>query len=184
MRSYLPMSAVDTNDAMGPLAGVARHIAAGLQDSATRMAIARVLKTTGESRIGLDLQSCDQGEVSRLLVAGERAGAGAADSVCRKLQALSGLVLYMDPDRLRAWDGSVIPVVTAVARLDTNLAASFHGYLTSIRIVELSRDRPPAGPLLVVLPYRHPRRVPGRTTQAPLLRTDYPPPPPPGLIPR
>jgi hypothetical protein len=172
------MKDVVGNDAMGPLSGVARHVAAGLQDSATRMAIMRALKSPGQSRAGIDLQACRAGVVSQLLLNGERAGAGAAKAVCDQMQALKGLVLFMDPDRLSAWDGSVIPIVTALARPDSLLAPSFHGYLTASRIVDLSRDNPPAGPMLVVLPYQHRSRGQIGTAQAVPLGTVYPAPRP------
>src|SRR5690348_8991298 len=49
----------DKDPVMGGLSGVARHVAAALEDSATRFDVMRALKADSIGGLGLDLSSCD-----------------------------------------------------------------------------------------------------------------------------
>lgn len=151
-------SAAPDNDAtMADLSSVARHLAGALRDSATRADVARAMKDPKESFVGIDLHSCAANPlVLRLLLQGERAGGSPSQIVCQGILHREGLVLYMDRDRLRAWDGSTIPIVTAIAQPGSGLPVTFHGYRSPTKIIDLPSDGSLGGPILVVLPYVHP----------------------------
>lgn len=146
-----------TDSVMGNLAPVARHIVVALRDPAARGVIARALRSQTTSRLGLDLQSCSSSaSIKSILAAGERRGAGAASAICSLVQRLDGAVLYMDPNRLAAWDTTVAPMVGAIAHPERGLPRQFSAYRSATRITALPRDGSLAGPILMVLPYRHP----------------------------
>lgn len=148
-----------TDSVMGNLAPVARHIAIALRDPAIRGAIARALRSPSTSRVGLDLQSCStSAPVKDMLAAGERRGAGAASTICSLVRQLDGAVLYMDPSRLTAWDTTVAPIVGAIASPDRGLPRQFAAYRSGTMMAALPRDGSLGGPILMILPYRHPSR--------------------------
>lgn len=155
--TMVPILGVDQDATMGALSGVARHIVTALRDPALRAAVAAAMKADSTSRLGLDLQDCDSpGVVHSLLAAGEKYGAGAAASVCASIKSRAAGALFMDPDRLRGWNGSTIPIVTAIENPRSALPATFHGYLSSERVIDLPADGSLKGPILVVLPLVHP----------------------------
>lgn len=148
----------DADVAMGAFSPVARLVSAALQDSATRVRVYRALKMA-PGRLGLDLQLCqDDPLIHEIFDAGERFGAGVAASHCAFARAQGGLVLYMDHDRLQHWDPSVSPIVTAIANIDTPSAATFHGYRSPVRMIDLPADGSVQGPILVILPIQHSTR--------------------------
>lgn len=62
---------------MGRLSGLARHIAAGLEDPIIRSEVLDAMKSPGSKGLGLDLENCaSAGTASRLLSAGEKRGTG------------------------------------------------------------------------------------------------------------
>lgn len=148
---------VDSDLTMGRYSAVARHLAWALRDSATRMNLATLLKHDSTTLLGADLQACDtEGPVKAIFDAAERRGAGLASVVCATLKRTPGGVLYMDRDRLRAWDGTTIPIVTAIEHPEHPPLRSFHGYLATDRAIDLPPDGSLAGPILVILPLIHP----------------------------
>jgi hypothetical protein len=152
--------AFDTDSVMGSLSPIAQHVIAGLQDSSIRMAVYHAMTKRGASTVGLDLQGCaDEPVVLALIREGEHNGAMPASQACGVLKGLPGAVLYMDPDRLRAWDGSTIPIVTALENPHARIPPTFHGYRATNRMIDLPADGSLKGPILVILPIVHPRRV-------------------------
>jgi hypothetical protein len=168
---------------MGALSAIARHVSAGLRDSATRMAVAQAMKSGDAPTLGLNLHACEANAVvARLLVKGERAGGEPVAAVCAAIRQHRGMTLYMDPDRLRVWNGYSIPIVTALAAPDAaNLPSTFHGYRSPGRLIDLPSDGSEKGPILVVLPYVHPSEA--RADARPSLTVTHRPSLPPGLRP-
>lgn len=149
--------AADADPVMGTLSPIAQYVAAGLQDFAVRLAVHRALTSPSAHRMGLDLHACASDSVIiSLLRAGERRGAGLAASVCQMLGSMNGAVLFMDPSRLRKWNGSTVPIVTAIANPGRELPATFHGYRSPNRLIDLPADGSIQGPVFIVLPYQHP----------------------------
>jgi hypothetical protein len=142
---------------MGSLSSAAQHIAAGLQDSVIRMAIRRSLLESHASVPELDLQACDitASDSDKLLQSGERRGAKVARDLCKMFKGMNGAILYMDPTQLAHWDGSTIPIVTAVADPDQPLPASIRGYRSPNVMIDMPTDGSMAGPMLAVLPLQH-----------------------------
>lgn len=173
----------DPDPVMGALSPIAQHIALALRDSSTRVAIARAMKDPGATLLGLNLRACDSDSlVARVFAAGHRRGGDLPDVVCRAVQAHSGMVLFMDRDRLRGWDGSASPIVTAIANPDATLPTSFHGYRTPTRLVDLPRDGSLQGPILVVFPMVHPTHAAIRASGKAGVGTIVVPDPAPGLL--
>lgn len=179
--TFIPIQPPRQDPTMGPLSPIAQHIAAGLQDSVTRATIRRSLLNPRSSIPAADLQSCDDttGAVGHLLRSGELRGAGLAKNLCTTLKAMSGAILYMDPTQLAHWDGSVIPVVTAIAHPGQRLPASIVGYRSPNVTMDLPTDGHMAGPVLVVLPLLHESRLPSRATPPPARAVFVPDPKPP-----
>ena len=147
-----------TDKAMGAFSPLARHVSAALRDSSIRMALVQAMKDSSALGSGLDLQNCAQSSVAKeVLAEGERHGAGSATQLCAVLTSLSGAVLYMDPQRLQAWDGRATPIVTALSDPRAALPDSIVGYRTPSRTIKMAARRLDDGPLLVILPYAHPR---------------------------
>jgi hypothetical protein len=153
------VTGADNDRTMGALSGVAQHIAAALQDPRVRGIVVRALRDTVNNPTGLDLSSCSDGVVSSLVNAGTLRGGSSASAMCRLLNAGRGTVLYMDRTRLAGWDSTVIPIVTAVADPSVPAASTFHGYVTPSLITDLKSDGSVHGPVLVVLPLFHARRL-------------------------
>jgi hypothetical protein len=145
---------------MGQLSGVARHVAAALQDPNVRHEVALLMKQSPDAA-GLDLQNCQEGTaVGRLLAAGELRGAGSASVLCKQLMQAQGMVLFMDRTQLAAWDPSVVPIVTAVENPGRFAASTvFQGYRSPTRMITLNAAHPNVGPVLVVFPHVHPSRA-------------------------
>lgn len=149
------LAPVQPDHVMGGFAPLARHIVAALRDSEVRIGIAASMKSPTAHYLGLDLRLCDTDPlVSKLFASGEYAGAGSATSMCSLVKRYPGVVLYMDPDRLRQWDGRTIPFVTAIENPDAALPPMLHGFRSATRIIDLPRDGSVGGPMLVILPYR------------------------------
>ncbi|MEO6864374.1 MAG: hypothetical protein ABI229_02875 [Gemmatimonadaceae bacterium] len=145
---------------MGQLSGIARHVAAALQDPTVRREVALIMKQSPDAA-GLDLQGCQEGStVGRMLAAGELRGAGSAQAVCQQLMHAQGMVLFMDRTQLAAWDPSVVPIVTAVESPGRFAASTvFQGYRSPTRMITLNAAHPNVGPVLVVFPHVHPSRA-------------------------
>jgi hypothetical protein len=145
--------------AMGSLSPFARHVVAGLQDPKVRGKIVRAMKNSHVFGVGLDLEDCGPNTViGDLLEAGAMRGGAAASHVCGSFQQSGGIMLYMDRDRLAHWDSTVIPVVTAIQRPEIAVPTTFVGYRSPTRTIQLYRDAPLDGPVLVLLPFSHPHR--------------------------
>lgn len=169
--------------AMGQLSPFARHIVAGLQDPQVRSRLVRAMKASHVRGVGIDLQDCEPNTVAGdLLEAGSRRGGSAAIDVCSSFKQSGGMTLYMDRDRLAHWDSTVIPVVTALQDPD-HVPATFLGYRSPTRTIELERDAPLAGPLLVLLPISHPDRWSERGPRPAIVRPSIVPNPPPSRTP-
>jgi hypothetical protein len=162
--AYAVVASPVSDTVMGELSPIARQVVAALRDSVLRVEVARAMKETS-SASSIDLQDCAAVSVAqRLLLAGERNGMGSATLHCGNLRKLRGAILYMNPERLAHWDGTVIPIVTAIQNPDRALPKELRAYRSSTRLVNLSLDHPDDGPLLVVLPYVHPRRAKSKAT--------------------
>ena len=165
--TFARLTAPVTDPAMGKLSPVARQVIAALRDPDLRRELALAMKDTSAS-YSLDLQDCRTVSLAaRLLASGERNGFGTAASACARLTALNGAILYMAPERLEGWDGTVIPLVTAIEHPESPLPTTVWAYRSPSRAVELSSSHPGSGPLLVILPSLHPRqavRRPMKTT--------------------
>jgi hypothetical protein len=152
--------AADRDNTMGALSDVAQHIAAALQDPRIRGMVVRALRDTVNNGTGMDLAQCSPGTiVGDLLTAGELRGGQSAASLCERMKSKTGMILYMDHSRLMGWDSTTIPIVTAVADPNAPIAKTFHGYFTPTTMADLRSDGSVNGPVLVVLPIFHPRRV-------------------------
>ena len=139
---------------MGSLSPLARHLAIGLRDPKARVALADYMKSNPNPRAGVDLQLCDRAPaLSGIIAAGQRGGGSA--SMCGFVKAQAGVTLYMDPDRLRGWDASVAPIVTAIENPGAARPALFQGYRASDRMIDLPSDGSLGGPILVVLGQAH-----------------------------
>lgn len=124
------------------------------------------LKRNNQSLIGLDLRACStELIIQRLFAAAERHGGPLADAMCQGIRGRAGLALYMDRDRLDAWDGTTIPIVTAIADPSRTLPVQLRAYRSATRIISISRDSTVGGPLLVVLPTLHPNAYRGRANE-------------------
>jgi hypothetical protein len=145
---------------MGSLSAVALQVAIGLQDSRVRAAVNGAMKDSSAQGLGLDLQDCRSGGSARSLFdASERRGGQAADALCSSVLSLSGLVLFMDRVQLSNWDPSVIPIVTAMSSIGNGVPAHLLGYRSPDRTMDVTGDRNLKGPILVILPLPHPRRM-------------------------
>jgi hypothetical protein len=143
--------------AMGELSPLARHLSAALRDSTMRLALAKAMKDSSASG-SVDLQDCANASIAEdLLANGQRHLGGSANQFCAMLRALPGAILYMDPQRLQAWDGQATPIVTALSDPRAALPDSIVGYRSPSRSITMARTRIVDGPLLVILPYAHPR---------------------------
>lgn len=153
---------------MGPLSVVARHVVVGLQNRAVRNEVKAALMAS--STLGqVDLQNCTGGTpTAHLLRSGEFYGAGSADAMCSTIRKYKGLVLFMDRQHLQAWNPSVVPIITAIANPEGGVPATFRGYRSATRLIDLDAHNVERyGPVLIVFPALHP----GRTRSAPALMT-------------
>lgn len=147
---------VANDSTMGNLAAFARLVVGGLRDSSVRQGVRSALMAA-TARPGVDLQLCEGDEVARqLFAAAERHGLGSAANWCQAAMVRPGLVVYMDPEGLRSWDGTTIPIVTAIANPSRPLPTHFLGYRSTERTVELDGNLSRSGPILVVLPFVNP----------------------------
>lgn len=159
-RAVTPLAPAVADSTMGPLSLIAQNIVAALQDSSTRAAVAQAMKSPRAGLAGLDLQSCDVDGASRALFASaERRGGAAAASLCAKMKARSGAVLYMAPEQLKRWTGASIPIVAARASMDQAIAKTIQGYRSPDRLIDIPLDGTMTGPVLWVLPIAHPSRI-------------------------
>jgi hypothetical protein len=164
---------------MGGLSGVARHVAAGLQDPAVRAAVARALAAAPDGLTRLDLQDCSRSPVVKALFeAGERRGGGSAAALCAAVERGEGMVLYMDRDGLARWDARATPVVTAVADVGAPLPTTFRGYAAPERTVDLPGSGSATPLVLVVLSTVHPGRQAARARPSAIVSVERPDPPP------
>lgn len=154
----------DNDRTMGSLSEVAQHLAAALQDPRVRGLVVRAMRDSVHNASGIDLSSCTDSVVSSLVNAGTLRGGGSANSLCKRLGVGKGVVLYMDRTRLAGWDSTVIPIVTAVADPSIQPAKTFHGYVTPSLVTDLRSDGSVNGPVLVVLPLFHSRRIGSAST--------------------
>lgn len=150
----------DKDKTMGGLSDIAQHFAAALQDARLRGALVRAMRDTVNNGTGIDLANCGSGTiVGSLLTAGELRGGGDAASLCERMKAGKGMILYMDQTRLAGWDSTTIPIVTAIADPQGSIAETIRGYRAPGDMIVLPVDGSVGGPVLVVLPYLHPRRL-------------------------
>ena len=162
------LAAPDNDSTMADLSPIARHLIVALRDSTLRIDLARALKAQENGTLGIDLHDCDHDALAvRVLREGERRGAGGASLACTRIRQRAGMVLYMDRDRLRGWDGTTIPVVTAVSNPDRGLPVTFRGYRSATQMIDLPSDGSIRGPILVVLPYMHAQTAFRNSAQSP-----------------
>jgi hypothetical protein len=172
-----PVRPAAVDSVMGQLSPIAQHLAAGLQDSTIRMAVYRAMKSPGANHGSLDLQTCAADPaVSSLVTSGERHGAGPAVAMCALIARLPGATLYMDPTQLARWDGTTIPIVTAVEKANRRLPATIRGYRSPDLLMDLPTDGSLQGPVLVVVPIAHPSRL-SRAPVPGVVVTHHPNPP-------
>ncbi len=149
---------------MGSLSALARRVSIAMQDPTVRGAVLRAMKDTSARGAGLDLTRCQAGSiVHELLIAAEKRGERPASAECAELEQHDGLLLYMAPDRLAAWDSTSVPIVTAVADLQARVPPSFRGYRSPNLMIDIPSDGSLRGPILVVAPVLHPERNRQRT---------------------
>lgn len=158
----VPVPAPAADSAMGALSQYAQVVVAALGDSVTRIAVWEKLRSPSTPLEGIDLQSCgSDAVVDRLLLAGQRRAGRSAAEVCSALQKMPGAILYMDRSRLKQWDGTSIPLVTAIERPDDRLPKILTVYRSARRTMSVPSDGSTLGPVLVILPYTHPSHRPG-----------------------
>lgn len=154
---------------MGSLSAIAAYVAAGLQDPVARTDVMRAMKDSTSRNLGLDLQDCGPGgKANSLFVAADRLSAAKATAMCSTVAAMNGLVLYMDRSQLDLWSHSTIPIVTALANPTSARPSHLLGYRSPTRTIDVTGDAGLKGPILVVLPLRHPTRV-GAKAAAPAI---------------
>jgi hypothetical protein len=157
---HVSVGSVVTDSVMGNLSLVARQVAVGLGNPTVRQKVVAAMKDPGAHGAGLDLSACGSGTVAAdLLAAGEERGAGSAEALCSSISRSGGLTLYMSKDGLRRWDGSFVPIVTAVENSRGKLPKQWKGYRSGQRTIDLFADKPTPGPVLVVLRLTHPTRL-------------------------
>lgn len=152
---------------MGDLSGLARQLAAALQNPKLRAAVRRSLESGDPRMTALDLQDCQGASLAgQLLHEAERRGAGLAADACAQAIQARGMMLYIDRDRLAQWDSSVVPIVTAIESPGTSLPKTFKGYRSPSVTIDLPGDGSIGGPVLVVLPIP----TPSRRDRMPIIR--------------
>jgi len=157
-----PRQTIVTDQAMGSLSPIAFQVAAGLQDPVVLRSVFAAMRDSASQGLGIDLQDCGPGGPTQLLInAGAKRGGQAASVLCAALSALPGAILFMDRDQLKVWNPSVIPIVTAVANPLAPLPQHFLGYRSPSKTIDLGADSKLKGPILVVLPIKHPNRLRG-----------------------
>lgn len=145
---------------MGSLSSLARHVSMALQSDALRKEVHDSMSNPNAMGAGLDLQECDQpGVAQHLLRSGELVGGGSAAELCATIRRMDGLSLYMDPGRLQRWDPKLLPIVTAIADPNKKLPTHFLGYRSARYTIDLPANGSLKGPLLVILPLKHQRRI-------------------------
>jgi hypothetical protein len=163
---------VVTDPGMGNLSSLAHQVVVGLGNPRVRMMVVEAMKNPAAAGAGLDLNDCASGSVvAQLLVAAEQRGAGSAATTCSDIGRWGGLTLYMAESGLRRWDGTFIPIVTALSARGPAVPKQWKGYRSGDRAIDLFADKPVPGPVLVVLPLTHPTRVANATRMVPLLQT-------------
>jgi hypothetical protein len=157
---HVLVGSVVTDNVMGNLSLVARQVVAGLGDPAVRQMVVEAMKDPKAAGAGLDLSACESGTIAaNLLAAGEERGAERAEVLCSSIRRSGGLTLYMSKDGLTRWDGSFVPIVTAIENSHGRFPKQWKGYRSGQVTIELSADKPSPGPVLVVLRLRHPTRL-------------------------
>lgn len=152
------VSAAVDDPTMGSLSSLARHVSLALQSEAVRREVYDSMKSPEALGAGLNLQECNHSGVAQdLLRSGELAGGSSAAAFCAAIRGLNGLTLYMDPGRLDNWNPKFLPIVTAIANPGTKLPAHFLGYRSARFTIDLPGNGSLKGPILVVLPRKHPR---------------------------
>jgi hypothetical protein len=168
------------DDAMRELSTLARFIVGALRDSTLRRSVAAAMADTSAGG-GIDLQDCRTNAlVAHLFESGQRATGTSAAQLCADVSNRDGLILFMAPSRLARWNGTAVPVVSAIASTHDALPPTFLGYRSVERTIMISRDEPLDGPLLMILAMPHARRVRGRTLS--LDRFRWSPAPPDSLV--
>lgn len=158
---HVMVGSVVTDNAMGNLSLVARQVVVGLGDPAVRQRVVDAMKDPGTAGAGLDLSACESGSIAaNLFSAGEERGAASAEAVCSGMRKQSGgLTLYMSKDGLSRWDGSFVPIVTAIDNSRGPVPKQWKGYRSGQVTIDLSADKPTPGPVLVVLRLTNPARL-------------------------
>ncbi len=139
---------------MGRLSPLALQIVVALRDPALRARLAAFMKSSEGGLLGLSLSDCGANSLAdEIFARGENNGVGSAETSCANTKLYAGVVLHMAPERLRAWDGSTIPIVTAIEHPEDPLPTTFLGYRGATQAIELPKDGSVGGPILVLLPY-------------------------------
>jgi hypothetical protein len=167
--SAITIATAVNDPTLDDLSVVAQLVATALQDSTTRMELRGELLANPKEAM-IDLQSCrENGVASRMFAISERRGVRNATAMCTAAIAREGLTLYLDPARLNQWDGTTIPLVTAIAHPDRPLADSITVYRSPARTMRMSTNATFDGPIIVILPEAHSSRA-GRRNHPTLMR--------------
>ena len=149
-----------TDRVMGNFSLIAHQVVVGLGNAKVRQSIVQAMKSPAAGGAGLDLSACDAGTiVADLLTAAEQRGEGSAGALCSNIRRSGAHTLYMSQSGLRRWDGSFVPIVTAIENPRGLLPKQWKGYRSGQRTIELFADKPTPGPVLVVSPIIHPAAV-------------------------
>lgn len=144
---------VVSDEVMGDFSSVAWAVAQGLADTTLRQHIAVAMKRVDRrDQFGLDLRGCNVASAARDLVQGAaRRTQSDARAICNAIRAHHGVTLYMNPDKLGAWNGVTAPIVTAIAEPTRERPSTFRGYLAGGGVVTLPGDGLIPDPVIVVL---------------------------------
>ena len=133
-------------------------IARALEDSATRIQLAKAMRDSANAPLGIDLTACDRrSTASALFRVAERLGGDDAAPLCTELRARGRFVLYMDRAKLATWkESSAVPWVTVLADPRAAIPEELMAYQSPTRLVSLGGAHRFPSPVFVVLPYSHP----------------------------
>ena len=160
LMKHASIGSVVADPVMGKLSAVARQVVVGLGDAEVRRMVVLAMKSPAAAGAGLDLSTCEQGAITaKLMTAAELRGAREVEGLCSVTSGSRGLTLFMSQDGLRRWDGSFVPIVTAIENPRGQLPKQWKGYRSGQRTIDLFANQPTPGPVLVVSTIVHPAQL-------------------------
>jgi hypothetical protein len=145
---------------MGGLQTVALQIVRGIQDPHIRSRLAIAMRDSSNHGMGIDLTSCTGTSIAAdVLQAGQRHGGGDAKFLCADLAKRGNFILYMDGTELRRWNEQTLPSVTVFAQPQLPVPPHLMAYRSPSRMIDIGNGRNIVGPMLVILPFKHPSRA-------------------------